>query len=53
MLHGTNMADHNFTINYPGVKLVKTGKVENKNYVFIDLLVNAAAKPGNQRSFCS
>lgn len=46
MLHGTNIADNNFTINYPGVKLVKTGKVENKNYVFLDLQISSAAKPG-------
>lgn len=31
---------------YPGVKLVKQTKVENKNYLFIDLVISPSAKPG-------
>ena len=31
---------------YPGVKLVKTYVPENKNYVFIDLIVAPGTKPG-------
>lgn len=46
MIHGDNLAANTFTINYPGVKLVKTNKVENKNYVFLDLLIAPTAKPG-------
>jgi neopullulanase len=46
MLHGEKIAEKSFSINYPGVKLVKTNKVENPNYVFLDLIVSAAAKPG-------
>ena len=46
MLHGDNIAAHNFTLNYPGVKLVKTNKVENKNYVFLDLTIAPTTKPG-------
>src|ERR1700760_1525372 len=33
-------------INYPGVKLEKTDKVEGDNYVFLDLLISPSAKPG-------
>ncbi len=46
MLHGQNIAGGNYTINYPGVKLQKVNKAENPNYVFIDLIIAAAAKPG-------
>ena len=47
MLHGANISENSFSINYPGVKLVKTHKAENRNYVFLDLLVAASARPGN------
>ena len=35
------------TTNYPGVRVVKVNKVENKNYLFVDLSISPAAKPGN------
>lgn len=47
MIHGENLAS--FTkaaISYPGVKVDKISKVENKNYLFIDITISAAAKPG-------
>jgi glycosidase len=46
ILRGANIAENNFSINYPGVKLVKTTKPENRNYVFLDLIISSAAKPG-------
>jgi len=46
MVRGEGIGDNMFTINHPGVKLVKTAKVENKNYVFLDLVFTPAAKPG-------
>jgi len=48
MLHGDAIANAagGFTINYPGVKLEKVNKVENVNYVFLDLNIAATAKPG-------
>lgn len=49
MLHGFKIGDNSFTVNYPGVKLVKTNKVENPNYVFLDLVVEKSAKPGTVR----
>lgn len=33
-------------INYPGVKLIKIHKPENRKYVFLDLEITSAAKPG-------
>ncbi len=47
MLHGKDVGNANgYTINYPGVTLKKINKVENSNYVFLDLLISPNAKPG-------
>ena len=46
IIHADNIAGDNITVSYPGVKLVKVNKVENKNYVFLDLIISANAKPG-------
>ena len=54
MVHGDKMAD-NFPIIKmgpagvklaPGVNLVKINRVENPNYIFLDLILDATAKPG-------
>jgi hypothetical protein len=49
MLHGANIAENTFSINYHGINLVKVHKVENPNYVFLDLVVAATAKPGQMK----
>src|SRR3954468_23385452 len=49
MLHGENISANTFSISYPGVKLVKANKVENKNYVFLNLTIAQTAKPGSFR----
>jgi neopullulanase len=48
MVHGDAIANakNGFSISYPGVKLLKTNKVENSNYVFLDILIAPSAKPG-------
>jgi len=46
MIHADNVANNSFSISYPGVTLVKTNKVENKNYVFLDLVISSTAKAG-------
>jgi len=47
MLHGKDIANANaYTINYPGITVKKFHKVENPNYVFIDLLISGNAKAG-------
>ena len=47
MLHGTDIGNaSDFSINYPGVRLIKVNKVENKNYVFLDLVIDKSAKQG-------
>ena len=49
MIHADNIAGNNITITWPGIKLVRVNKVENKNYVFLDLIIGATAKPGQIR----
>jgi len=47
MVHGKGIGNADaYTINYPGIKLEKINKVENSNYVFLDLNITSSAKPG-------
>jgi len=47
LVHGSNIANNQVAIHYPGVKLIKVNKVENPNYLFLDLLIdNKLAQPG-------
>jgi neopullulanase len=46
IVHGDHIASRNVALNYPGVKLVAVHKVENQNYLFLDLLVSSGTKPG-------
>lgn len=48
MIHGDAIANagKGFSISYPGVTLEKVNKVENPNYVFLDLNISPSAKPG-------
>jgi neopullulanase len=47
MIHGNDIGNGDaYTINYPGVKLEKVDRVENKNYVFLDVNITPSAKPG-------
>ena len=48
MVHSDAIANATgvFSINYSGVKLLKVNKVENINYVFLDLDISPTAKPG-------
>ena len=47
MVYGPKAGTLSYSINYPGVKLIKTGKTENPNYAFLDLVISNSAKPGN------
>jgi len=48
MLHGNGIGNATgFTVSYTGVALTKITRAKNKNYVFLDLSISAAAKPGN------
>ena len=54
MVHGKNVADNFSMIKMgtegvklaTGVRLTKINRVENKNYIFLDLVIDATAKPG-------
>ena len=45
MIYGSNVNENSFSISYPGIQLLKVNKVENRNYVFLDILITSAAKP--------
>ena len=46
LLRGSNIQENRFSIAYPGVRLEKVNKPENRNYVFLDLVISATARPG-------
>lgn len=48
MIHGDSIANAKggFSILYPGVKIEKINKVENINYVFLDIVIASTTKPG-------
>jgi glycosidase len=46
MVHGKDISGYAASIDYPGVKLVESHKVDNPNYLFIDLEIAADAKAG-------
>ena len=47
IVHGNNIVGRTVKMNYAGVKLVQVHKVENPNYLFLDLDISHAAKPGS------
>jgi len=46
VVHGNGIASRDVKLNYAGVTLSQVHKAENPNYLFLDLLVSADAKPG-------
>ncbi|WP_255065793.1 glycoside hydrolase family 13 protein [Lacihabitans sp. LS3-19] len=46
LVHGNNISQASVSVNYTGVKLLKINKVENPNYLFLDLQIATTAKPG-------
>jgi glycosidase len=47
MVHGRHIGDDTTVrIDYPGVQLLNVHRVENPNYLFLDLVISASAKPG-------
>ena len=49
MIHSQNIGSGigEVTLKYPGVKVEKVYKAENKNYLFIDLTISSQAMPGS------
>lgn len=46
IVHGDHISSRNVELNYAGVKLEAVHKVENPNYLFLDLRISSATKPG-------
>lgn len=46
MIYNESPLPATVTVNYPGVKVLKVSQPENKKYVFADLEISTAAKPG-------
>lgn len=46
IVYGEKIAERDVQLAYPGVELAKIHRVENPNYLFIDLKVSPAAKVG-------
>ena len=47
MIHRDRVANEKISmLPYPGVKLIKQSKAENPNYIFLDLTISPATKPG-------
>jgi glycosidase len=46
IVHGEHIASRNVELSYPGVKLTAVNKVENPNYLFLDLSISSKTKPG-------
>jgi glycosidase len=46
MVHGERIASSDVKISYPGVEVVSVTKVENPNYLFVDLKLDQNVQPG-------
>ncbi|TAN20778.1 MAG: alpha-amylase [Chitinophagaceae bacterium] len=46
LFHGKSIGSAQVTLSYPGVQLLKVHRVENKNYLFVDLNISSSARPG-------
>ncbi len=46
LVHGKNIADLEPSLTYPGVRITKVHRVANRNYLFVDLHIDATAQPG-------
>ena len=47
VVHGDNIASREVSLDYSGVELVKVNKVENPNYLFLDLQIAPTVKAGS------
>ena len=46
LVYGPGAGSLTYSINYPGVQLVKAHRVENANYAFLDVTIASTAKAG-------
>lgn len=46
LVHGDKISEYAVSLSYPGIRLEKVNKVENPNYLFLDLDIGPATLPG-------
>lgn len=46
MVYGDKIAETNIELNYPGVKLESVSRVQNPNYLFVNLVLEENVQPG-------
>lgn len=49
MIYHTDVAASTPSITYPGIQLVKVNKVENPNYLFLDINILPSSRPGTAK----
>jgi neopullulanase len=49
MVYHTDVATATPSITYPGIQLVKVNKVENPNYLFLDINILPSSRPGTAK----
>lgn len=49
LIYGPQAGSLTYTLNYPGVRLASTSKMENPNYAFLNLVISPAARPGTMK----
>ena len=47
LVYGKNISSTTVSVDYPGLTLKKVHKVENPNYLFLDLTIGSTARPGS------
>ena len=45
-IFGKKISGGEVKINYPGIKILQVNKVQNPDYLFVDLVISRAAQPG-------
>lgn len=51
LIYDKNIGDLAVRITYPGVELLGVDRVENKNYLFVNLFIGPGASPGNMNIY--
>jgi neopullulanase len=46
VIHGDKIAEREISLSYPGITLQEVHKVENPNYLFVDINISSSATPG-------
>ncbi len=49
LVHGERIAELEPALSYPGVRLARVARVENANYLFLDLVIGPETRPGRFR----